>query len=291
MPNSSSSAGDQSRRAHVEQLGARRVAGLDHVARRRACTAARSRPCRGRSPVRAPVRVVEQPARLGGGEHRVERQAADAPRTVSSCVAQPRAVGAVRWSCQLSIGPSGSPVARSHSSSDSRCVLRPTAATRAASPPSRQAATAARTLAQISFASCSTQPGRGACAGATGARAAGDDRAGRRRPARPWWPTVPWSMARIVVRRAHGGTLRAAAAMPSAVRPKWSSRKLALPVGAKPVHAEDPHRGRAVLGDEAGDRGAEAAGDDRLLDGDDPARLARGRRARRPRPAGRRRAC
>ena len=101
--------------------------------------------------------------------------------------------GVVRWSCQLSSGPTGSPLARSQSTSDSRCVLRPTAATAEPSCPSRHRATAARTLSQISVADCSTQPGCGwACP--TGA----DPRATIRPAASTstaFVALVPWSIA------------------------------------------------------------------------------------------------
>ena len=65
---------------HVEQLRARGVAGLDRPPRRRSATGETRRSCRCRSrpPLRGPVpwEAIEQPAGLGGGEHRVERQAA-----------------------------------------------------------------------------------------------------------------------------------------------------------------------------------------------------------------------
>lgn len=68
---------------------------------------------------------------------------------------------APRVSCQPRTGPSGSPVRRSHSSIDSRCVLNPTAATCAGSTPASAVRTACCTEPQISWASCSAHPGRG----------------------------------------------------------------------------------------------------------------------------------
>ena len=54
------------------------------------------------------VVMVEQPARLQRGEHRVERQPADGGDELGRTrVAQASHSTAVRWSCQLSIGPSG----------------------------------------------------------------------------------------------------------------------------------------------------------------------------------------
>ena len=67
----------------------------------------------------------------------------------------------VRWSCHDRTGVSASPLRRSQMTQDSRCVLKPTETTRFAVAGSSASATARRTLAQISFASCSTHPGSG----------------------------------------------------------------------------------------------------------------------------------
>ena len=164
---------------------------------------------------------------------------------------------------------------RSHSTSDSRCVLSPTAATAAPSCPSRHRATAVRTLSQISVADCSTQPGCG-CAWPTGA----DPRA----------TICPVGVdeqrlrgARALVDREQHRLTRCAR------RPRPARRGDAVDVepevveqvggaaggGELAADAEHPHRHRLVLDDERGDGGAEPAAERRLLGGDDRPGLAR----------------
>ena len=70
-------------------------------------------------------------------------------------------IGCVRWSCQDNTGVSASPLRRSQTTQDSRCVLRPIDTTRLALCVSSTSLTARLTLPQISSASCSTQPGSG----------------------------------------------------------------------------------------------------------------------------------
>ena len=69
----------------------------------------------------------------------------------------------MRVSCQTIAGPTGTPVAGSHTTVVSRWLLMPTPATSAApAPTSCSTRVIVRTvLRQISAASCSTQPGRG----------------------------------------------------------------------------------------------------------------------------------
>ena len=82
------------------------------------------------------------------------------------CGPQPRLrseaqIDSVRWSCQDNTGVRASPLPRSQTTQDSRCVLRPTDTTRFAVAASSASLTARRTLPQISSASCSTQPSSG----------------------------------------------------------------------------------------------------------------------------------
>ena len=74
-----------------------------------------------------------------------------------------RQKSAVRRSCQTIAEATGRPPARSHSTTVSRWFVRPIAVSRRASTPAWASAcgTTSRTDAQISSASCSTQPGRG----------------------------------------------------------------------------------------------------------------------------------
>ena len=268
----------QSRGAHVEQLRARGVAGLDHVARRRAVAAAR-------------VDGAEADARRAPGR----RRAASAP-----------------W-CAENIGSSGRPLSRAHRLVGSRRAARrsrrgplvlpaehrPERLARRAVPEQQRLALGAeadRGDAPRRRVSARRRPRPGRCAQISfgvlldpaGPRVRRrDGRARRARRSRRARSTstalvrcVPWSMARI---SRSGASLRsrAAAAMPSAVRPKWSSRKLALPVGAN----AGARRGCASApgwcwATQARDRGAEAAGDDRLLGGDDARASRAPRRAR-----------
>ena len=76
---------------------------------------------------------VEQPGRLRRREHGIDGEPAQRTRSPAPSRRSRAQCGAVRRSCQLSSGPTACPMRRSHSTSDSRCVLRPTAATAAAS--------------------------------------------------------------------------------------------------------------------------------------------------------------
>jgi hypothetical protein len=69
--------------------------------------------------------------------------------------------GAVRRHCQTTQGPAGSPVRRSHTTTLSRWLAMPMAATGGSPAFSRQASTASRTLVHSSRASCSTHAGCG----------------------------------------------------------------------------------------------------------------------------------
>src|SRR5271165_4768932 len=70
-------------------------------------------------------------------------------------------MSAVRWSCQLTSGLTGSPVVASQRTSDSRWPLMHRPAMREGLMSSMIVATARRALSMISSADCSTQPGRG----------------------------------------------------------------------------------------------------------------------------------
>ena len=64
---------------------------------------------------------VEQPAQLGGGEHRVEREARARATSGSAPVGAQRShAGAVRASCQPISGPAGAPSSRRQTTADSR---------------------------------------------------------------------------------------------------------------------------------------------------------------------------
>ncbi len=69
--------------------------------------------------------------------------------------------------------------------------------------------------------------------------------------------------------------------MPSRLRPKWSSKNVAEPVGAKPFTPRMRIGHGRIAHDRLGDRGAEAAFRRRLFRGDDRSRLARRRNDRR----------
>ena len=74
-------------------------------------------------------------------------------------------IGSVRWSCQDNTGVSASPLRRSQTTQDSRCVLRPTDTTRLAVSASRASLTARLTLPQISSASLFHPTRLGGCEG------------------------------------------------------------------------------------------------------------------------------
>ncbi len=113
------------------------------------------------------IDVVEQPLELGAGKIGVENQ----PRLLREQALR-APLRAARRRCRRCAGPArrspratGLPVARSHSTVVSRWLVMPIAATSAP----EMAAFASASLitpdcvAQISFASCSTQPGCGKC--------------------------------------------------------------------------------------------------------------------------------
>ena len=265
----------------IEKLRARGVAGLDH----RLAAEARQKErvdCSDADLARLGAgltlrEAVEQPARLGGGEHRIERQPAlssDRRRRARRRAARrssPRSAG------PATTGPASAPRRSDdpRSTQDSRCVLRPTETTRLAVAGSSASATARRTLAQISFASCSTHPGSGV---------ASDTGAWPRPTTSPRSSTTSaFGRARALVDREDQRVRHlhcafnssAAATMPSRLEPEMIEQELGASGRGEARHAEDAHRNRGVAHDDLGDRGAKAALDHRLLDRDDRAGLAR----------------
>ena len=132
--------------------------------RRSVARPARRRRCRGRRPPSGPPPAGRAASGSSGPENMasIRRPVRSGPSSSPSAVARSTHQAAVRRSCHPRTGPSGSPVLRRHATTDSRWLEMVTPARAAVrSGASRQAATAASTLAQISSASCSTHPGRG----------------------------------------------------------------------------------------------------------------------------------
>ena len=154
---------------------------------------------RARSPGRRPVSARRPPRPAATTSwwprSRGRAPARCGPATSGRC---PRSASsahraAVRRSCHTMARCSGSPVRRSQATTVSRWLVMPMA--RAAGAPSRRLATSARvtrTRAQISRASCSTQPGRGKCCRSARGRR------GRRPPhrRRPPGPAPRWCRRR-----------------------------------------------------------------------------------------------
>ena len=129
--------------------------------RRRSATGGRSRSCRCRSP--PPRRAACRAGRRSSSHRALAAEnigSSGRPllrRMTAPCPAARTAAQtlSVRWSCHDRTGVSASPVRRSQMTQDSRWMLRPTETTRLAVAASSASATARRTLAQISSASCS----------------------------------------------------------------------------------------------------------------------------------------
>ena len=147
-----------------------------------------SRRCRGRRPRARRRRAASAPW------WRENIGSSGRPLIARTCVVVRRAAGRSRRRCagpaSSSIGPSGSPVARSHSSSDSRCVLRPTAATGRRRRRRGRPATAAWTL-RPDLVRVLLDPAGPRRRAARRARCRGRRSRRRRRRARPWSPTCP----------------------------------------------------------------------------------------------------
>ncbi len=209
----------RTRRDDVDELRARRIAHLAHglaaeAGKQKGVDGADAELPRARADAIG-IDRVEQPFRLGGGEHRIERQTALA-RTISPCPARAGSRIASRCAGPARTAPA-SAARRSPVPDDAGFPLR----AQADRSPTRRfpvsvAPTARRTLFQISSASCSTHPGFGVDPSATSPARTTPPARRPRGISLSWCPgRSPGSAARPFVLSSS-----AAATMPARLRPK-----------------------------------------------------------------------
>ena len=244
------------RAPHVEELGARGVAGLDHVlaaeaaqepavdgaepdgarrwsaARSGSSGRAASAPWRPRTSGRAGDRSGRGSAARWPSERRASQSAA------------------VRWSCQLTSGPSGFPVVgvpghqRLALVADARPPPRPAGP----APPGRPARPPAR-WRRSPRRPAPPSPGAGCCS--RGRRAAARDHLAalvHQQALGGAGALVDGEDERLVMGPSAEQLAARPSTMPAAFRPKWSSRKPVLAGGREVGDAQDAHGHRAALG-------------------------------------------